>query len=117
MKTTLSLISSVAIVLLAGALLLNAQAGFPRMTSVDPANGKAGDVLTVQGENLDKANVAKVYLTDGKNDITVEVSEQAATSVKIKVPASIKPGRFSLMVLTTGKTPKLIEQPVKVTIE
>ena len=117
MKTRRSLISTVLIVLIAGATLLLAQAGFPRMTSVDPINGKAGDVFTVAGENLDKANVAQVLLTDGQNDIKTDITAQAETSVKIKVPASVKPGRFSLMVLTTGKQPKLIEQPVKVTIE
>lgn len=117
MQIKLSLIPSVLIVLLAGALLLNAQTGFPRMTSVDPPNGRAGDLLTAAGENLDKANVAQVYLTDGKNDVKVEVTEQAATSVKFKIPDAAKPGRFSLMVLTTGKQPKLIEQPVKVTVE
>ena len=35
----------------------------------DPGTGKAGDEITVAGENLEKAQVAKVYLTDGKNDI------------------------------------------------
>jgi len=35
----------------------------------------------------------------------------------VKIPATTKPGRLALMVLTTGKVPKLIEQPVKVTIE
>jgi len=87
------------------------------MTSVDPTSAKAGDVLTVAGENLDKANVSQIFLTDGQNDFKTEITEQADTSVKVKVPASIKAGRFSLMVLTTGKQPKLIEQPVKVTVE
>jgi hypothetical protein len=115
----LSVIPSVFFILalLAISLLLQAQTGFPRMTSVEPGNGKAGDILDVAGENLDKANVAQIYLTDGKNDTKVEVTEQTASSVKFKIPASIKPGRFSLMVLTTGKQPKLIEQPVKVTVE
>jgi hypothetical protein len=35
----------------------------------------------------------------------------------MKVPTAAKPGRLALMVLTKGKEPKLIEQPVKVTIE
>lgn len=117
MKITLSLIPSALIVVLASALSLNAQAGFPRMTSVEPPNGKAGDVLTVGGENLDKDNVSQVFLTDGKTDVKVELTEQAATAVKFKIPATMKAGRFSLMVLTTGKQPKLIEQPVKVTVE
>src|SRR4051812_31110614 len=84
----------------------------PRMTTVEPANGKAGDVITVTGENLDKAQVAKVFLTDGKNDIPVVVVEQEDKILKLKVPAKAK-GRFALMLLTTGKEPKYVEQPVK----
>jgi hypothetical protein len=87
------------------------------MTGVEPGNGKAGDVLTAAGENLEKANVVEVYLTDGKNDLRVDVTEQSAKEVKFKLPEKAKPGRFSLMILTGGKEPKLIEQPVKVTVE
>ena len=94
-----------------------AQQAMPRMTTVEPGNGKAGDVLTVAGENLDKAAVDKLYLTDGKNDLEVQVTEQAATSIKFKIPAGAKAGRFSLMILTGGKEPKYIEQPVRVTVE
>ncbi|MGH9659633.1 MAG: IPT/TIG domain-containing protein [Bryobacteraceae bacterium] len=101
--------------LLAAASL--AQQPMPRMTTVEPPNGKVGDILTVAGENLAKPPVEKVYLTDGKNDIEVEVTEQAATAVKFKIPTKAKPGRFSLMVLTGGKDQRLIEQPVKVTVE
>ncbi len=89
----------------------------PRMTTVDPINGKAGDVITVAGENLEKSHVAKVYLTDGKNDTPLDLTEQTATSIKFKIPAKATVGRFALMLLTTGKEPKLIEQPVKLTVE
>lgn len=86
------------------------------MISVEPANGKAGDVLAVAGENLQKELVVKVYLTDGKNDIQCEVTEQTANAIKFKIPAKAT-GRLALEVLTSGKEPKLIEQPVKVTVE
>jgi hypothetical protein len=89
----------------------------PRMTTVEPGTAKVGDVLNVAGENLGKANVAQLYLTDGKNDLKVTVTEQNDSSIKFKVPDSVKPGRFALMILTSGKEAKLIEQPVKVTIE
>jgi aspartate carbamoyltransferase regulatory subunit len=88
----------------------------PQMRTVEPGNGKAGDLLTVTGENLDKANVAKLYLTDGTHDIEVLMEEQVATAIKFKIPAKAK-GRLALMVLTRGKDPKLIEQPVKVNID
>jgi hypothetical protein len=73
-------------------------------------------VITVTGENLDKANVSKVYLTDDKNDFVCEVTNQSATEIKLKIPAKAT-GRLALMILTTGKEPKLITQPVKVSIE
>ena len=99
------------------ALLALGQEAMPRMTTVEPGNGKAGDELTIAGENLAKPGVAKLYLTDGKNDLEVEVTSQAATAIKFKIPSAAKPGRFSLMILTGGKDPKYIEQPVRITVE
>jgi hypothetical protein len=103
--------------LLVISFMLSAQVTFPRMTSVEPTTAKAGVEVTVAGENLDKANIAEVYLSDGDKDLKVQVTEQTATSVKFKIPDTIKPGRFSLVVLTTTKPAKLIDQPVKLTIE
>jgi hypothetical protein len=93
------------------------QAGTPMMRSANPTSGKAGDVLTIQGENLGQENVAALYLTDGKTDIKVPIIEQTATSIKFRIPSEAKPGRFALMVLTKDRTPKLIEEPVKITVE
>lgn len=109
-------LSFIAPLLLAGATLCYAQQAMPRMTSVEPGEGKTGDVISVAGENLHKENVAKVFLTDGKNDVVAEVTEQAEKVIKIRIPKCSN-GRFSLMLLTTGKEPKLIEQPVKLTVE
>ena len=102
---------------LAASLAAFAQQAMPRMTTVDPGTGRAGDEITVAGENLQKAQVARVYLTDEKNDFVVDVIEQTATSIRFKIPAKAPAGRFALMLLTTGKEPKLIEQPVKLTVE
>ena len=93
------------------------QEAMPRMTSVEPSSAKKGEVVAVTGENLDKDAVAKFFLTDGKNDTPVEVTEQSATSIKFKIPTAKVAGRLALMILTTGKDPKYIEQPVKLTIE
>lgn len=105
--------------LVAASFAAYAQSAAPRMTSVDPPNGKIGDVVTVTGENLTKDSVAKVYLTDGgdgKGDIQVTILEQTATSIKFKIPAKAT-GRMALMVLTTTKPAQLVEQPVKIAID
>lgn len=88
----------------------------PSVDTVDPPNGKVGTVVTATGQNLQKAVVAKLYLTDGKNDLVVDVTEQTATTIKFKIPAKAT-GRMSLMILTSDKEPKLMELPVKVSID
>jgi len=93
------------------------QSSMPTIRSVEPASGKPGDLLEIQGENLGRAEVAALFLTDGEADIKVTIIEQTAKSIKFKIPSQAKPGRFALMVLTNEKTPKLIEEPVKITVE
>jgi hypothetical protein len=113
-------LSFVALFLVAASLVIYAQSASPLMTGVDPPSGKRGDVITVTGQNLQKENVAKLYLTDGvneKNDILVEITSQAPTEIKFKIPAKAIMGRMALMILTTTKPPQLIEQPVKLTID
>ncbi len=51
---------SLIVSLLLAASVAFAQQAMPRMTTVDPGNGKPGDVITVAGENLQKDHVAKV---------------------------------------------------------
>ncbi len=98
--------------------MLLAQETLPRFTSVDPTAGKVGTVITVTGENIGKNVVAKVYFTDGQNDIEVLATDHTETSLKVKIPAEAKVGvHYKLMILTRGKDPKLIEQPVRVEVQ
>jgi protein-disulfide isomerase len=109
-------LSLIAGLLLAACFAANAQSASPTATTADPTNGKRGDVITITGSNLSKTTVAKVYLTDEKNDVVVEVTEQTATSIKFKIPEKAT-GRMSVMFLTADKEPKFIEQPIKVTVQ
>ncbi len=87
------------------------------ISAVDPPSGKVGDVLTAQGTNLGKDAIAALYLTDGTTDVKVLILEQTDVLLRFKIPSEAKPGRFALMVLTKSKEPKLIEEPVKITVE
>jgi hypothetical protein len=109
-------LSFVVPLLIAVGIAAFAQDAMPRMSTADPSSGKKGDVIVVAGENLDKANVIKVYLTNGKDDLECSITGQTATEIKFKIPDKAN-GRMALMILTGGKEPRLIEQPVKVTIE
>ena len=101
--------------LIAWAMALGAFQALPRCTAVDPDTGKVGDMISVKGENLDKANISEVYLTDGTKDTKAAISEQTATQIKFKVP-EIKPGRYHLAMLTANRA-SMIEQPVVLTVE
>ncbi|HTQ52873.1 MAG TPA: IPT/TIG domain-containing protein [Bryobacteraceae bacterium] len=87
------------------------------MNTVEPESGTIGDILTVHGERLGASQVAALFLTDGKHDTKVVITEQTPTSIQFKIPPEAKAGRFALMVLTKGEKVEYIEEPVKVTIE
>ena len=107
---------SVVLILVALVLPVFGQTASPRLSTVTPDTGKAEVEFTAAGENLGKAQVAELYLTDGKNDVKLIVTEQTNEAIKFKAPASVKPGRYGLMILT-GDRKQFIEQPVKLTIE
>ena len=97
-------------------LAVSAVAQSPMLKSVEPANAKAGAEVVTQGESLDNSKVADLFLTDGTNDHKVKIVEQQADSIRFTVPP-VKPGRYSLMLLTKGATPVYLEQPVFCTVE
>lgn len=85
----------------------------PKLTSVEPDSAKVGDPATAKGENLDKAMVANLFLTDGKNDVKVTITNQSGAEIKFTVP-KIASGRYRLMTVTKAA---MIEQPVMLTVE
>jgi len=94
------------------------QAPTPLMKVVQPDSAKPGDEVTVSGTNLEKANIAAVYLTQGEKTIKVKVTSQTESEVKFNVPENLKPGRFGIMVLTTGgDDAREIDEPVYLSIE
>ena len=107
---------SAVLILFALALAMLGQGKTPRLASVTPESGKAPAEFATAGENLDKDAVKELYLTNGKDDIKVEIVAQKADAIQFKVPGGTKPARYTLMILTAdGK--QFMEQPVKLTIE
>jgi len=94
--------------------ILIAQTAVPEMKTVVPMSGVSGDLLTVTGAHLGRANVAALYLTDEKNDVKVPIVQETATIIQFKIPPGIKPGNYALMVLTQGRNPEYVEEPVRV---
>lgn len=89
----------------------------PMIKAVAPDTAKAGDELTATGTHLDKALVAELYMIQGEKTIQVKIENQTEEAIKFTVPASVKPGKYQLMVLTTGDKPQYLEEPVYFTVE
>lgn len=103
------------LVVLAGLWTLTGTLPAQSVTAVDPGTAKAGDTVSAKGESIDGGTVDALYLTDGTNDFKCVVMEQSATAIKFKVPDTMKPGRWAVMVHT--KKGQLIEEPVKLTVQ
>jgi hypothetical protein len=99
----------------AGLVILTATLTAQHMAAVEPDTAKVGDLVSAKGQEMDNANVDTLYLTDGVNDFKCQMVEQTATAIKFKVPETIKPGCWALMVHT--RKGQLIEQPVKLTVK
>lgn len=94
------------------AAMARAQAG-PRLTEVEPAAGKAGDTLTVLGENLGKDTVEQVMLSDDAEDFPAEIVEQSDQKIVVKVP-KVKAGGYNISVKVGNN---IYIQPVRFTVQ
>jgi hypothetical protein len=89
-----------------------------QISSVDPLKAKVGDTVSAKGQGLGATNVDELYLTNDVEDVKVEMIEQTDKLIRFKVPSGVKPERWALMIhRKSGSGPKLLEQPVKITVE
>ena len=89
----------------------------PQVTQMEPRVGKPGTVVVISGISLGKDAVDEVYLTDHRFDLKVKILEQSGDKLKIRIPPFVKAGRQQLLLLTGGKNPVYLEQPVWVQVE
>ena len=71
------------------------------------------DTMTVTGNNLGKASVSSVYLSDDKNDYKAAIEDQSDNKITAKVP-QVKPGDYNISVQVGDK---LFIKPVKFKVE
>ena len=108
---------AIACVAIAALLALSAQTVWaqntPSMTTVDPISGKVNDEITVTGENLGKASISAVFLSDDKNDYKASIVEQSDTKIVMKVP-QVKPGSYNV---SYQKGNAIYIQPIRFTVQ
>ena len=87
------------------------------LNTVRPDSGKVGAVLRIHGTELSKAKIDSVYLSDQTLDMMVKVLNQSDDFIEFRIPPSVKPGKFQLVLKTVGKEPRLLEQPFYIKVE
>jgi len=103
--------------ILAGALLISSLAvvaqNAPQVSAVDPTSGKVNDTVTVSGNNLGKASVSSVYLSDDKSDYKAAIVDQGEDKITMKVP-QVKAGDYNISIQVGDK---LFIKPVKFKVQ
>lgn len=89
----------------------------PQTEKVEPRIGKPGTIIKITGKSLGKSHVDEVYLTDHRFDLKIKILDQSDTTITVRVPPFVKPGRLQLLLLTSGSRPVYLEQPWFVQIE
>jgi hypothetical protein len=87
------------------------------LKAVRPDNGRVGSVLRVHGTDLSNEKVDSVYLSDQTLDMMVKVLNQTDNFIEFRIPPSVKPGKFQLVIKTAGKAPRILEQPFYIKVE
>jgi len=98
-------------------LIVAASLQAQQLDAVRPDSGKIGSVLRIRGIDLSKAKVDSVYLSDQTLDMMVKVLNQTDNFIEFRIPPSVKPGRFQLVIKTAGKEPQILEQPFYIKVE
>jgi hypothetical protein len=98
-------------------LILAASLQAQMLDAVRPDSGKIGSVLRIRGNDLGKAKIDSVYLSDQTLDMMVKVLNQTDNLIEFRIPPSVKPGKFQLVLKTAGKEPRILEQPFFIKVD
>src|SRR5258708_38265448 len=86
--------------------------GSPRVTGVDPVTAKIGANVSVNGENLSKANVAAVFVSNSSDDFPATVVEQTDGKLVIKIP-KVKAGDYNISIQVKSD---ILIQPIRLAV-
>ena len=92
----------------------NPAAGAIIMNTITPNEAAPGVVATIKGENLDAQHIKLVYLFNGEMNFPVEVVDQKAVALKVRVPA-VPVGRYRIVVEEVASG-MFLEEPISLKV-
>lgn len=89
----------------------------PHVYRAEPDVVQAGNLVTAFGEHLDWSHVADVLLTDGNVVALTHIVDQGSDFLKFRIPRSLAPGRYSVLIATAEQQSRLLDQEVVITVK
>jgi hypothetical protein len=89
----------------------------PHIDRVEPDVVQTGDVVTAFGNYLDWSHVADVLLSDADVVALTHIVEQGSDCLKFRIPRSLAPGRYSVLLATGEQQSRLLNQQVVITVK
>ena len=89
----------------------------PHVDRVEPDVVQTGDVVAAFGNYLDWSHVADVLLTDADVVWLSHIVEQGSDFLKFRIPRSLAPGRYRVVLATGEQRPTLLDQEVVITVK
>jgi len=73
----------------------------PRLMVLEPSAAAPGEIVTAYGANLERARVVELILEGSDGTTLVRIVEQGPDLIRFRVPASIAPGQYRIVLLAT----------------
>ncbi|HXI43247.1 MAG TPA: hypothetical protein VNH18_30090 [Bryobacteraceae bacterium] len=89
----------------------------PHVERAEPDVVQAGNVVTAFGEHLDWSHVADVLLSDGVLVALAHIVEQESNFLRFRIPRSLEPGLYSVVLATAEQQSRLLDQQVMITVK
>ena len=89
----------------------------PQVDRAEPDVVQNGDIVTAFGEHPDRTHVADVLLSDADVVALTHIIEQGSDFLRFRIPRSLAPGRYSVLLATAEQQPTLLDQQVVITVK
>jgi len=89
----------------------------PHVDRVEPDVVQTGDVVTASGNDLDSSHVADVLLSDGVLVALTHIVEQERDFIRFRMPRSLAPGRYTVVLAMAEQQSRLLDQQVVITVK
>jgi hypothetical protein len=88
----------------------------PHVDRAEPDVVQTGDIVSAFGKHLDWSHVADVLLGNADVLALTHIVEQESDFLRFRIPRSLAPCCYNILLTTTEQEPRLLDQQVVITV-